>query len=300
MIAFIHIYKCAGTTFNVLLRNHFGLGHLDRFGFRERWLTGQDLRRLRRVYPWLQSIGGHPVRPMSDLETAMPDLRYYTFLRDPLARAASHFPWFLSWKAHANIFYDDFDEVFRRWAAAPINRNRQCAHLSKEATFEAAWDMIHRKRILTLRVECFDISLLLFRQWSGESELDLRVRPRNIAGVGRGRAEKKDAEYSAQIKAYALQLKTDPGLREILAEANGEDVRLESRVAREIWPEMVSTYPGDLDADTAALKLANQTAPAKPNDTTVAKLYRNLVYKPVRKIMMPHGESEATRASEWV
>jgi hypothetical protein len=299
MIAFIHIYKCAGTTFNVLLRNHFGLRHVDRFGFRERWLSGTDLRRVQWIYPRLQSIGGHPVRPMSDLESTVPDIRYYTFLRDPIARAASHFPWFLSCKAHADFFYEDFEEVFRRWAAAPDNRNRQCIHLSKEATAEAALDMICRKRILTLRVEHFEKSLLLFRQWSGESGMDLRIQPRNIAAVGQKRAAKKNSDYTARIKAFARKLKTDPVLREILAEANQEDIRLLTRVDQDIWPEWVSTYSGDLDHSCAALKQANQNAPAKPNDKPASKLYRNLVYKPVQKILLPGDEPPEIQTSEW-
>ncbi len=299
MIAFIHIYKCAGTTFNVLLRNHFGLRHVDRFGFRERWLTGEDLRRVQWIYPRLQSIGGHPVRPMSDLESTVPDIRYYTFLRDPIARAASHFPWFLSWKAHANCFYEDFDEVLRRWAAAPDNRNRQCAHLCEDATAVEALDMIHHKRILTLRVEHFAKSLLLFRQWSGEIGMDLRIQPRNIAAVGQNRAAKKNSEYTARIKTYAQKLKTDPALLEILAEANQEDIRLLSKVAQEIWPESLSNYTGNLDQDCAALKQANQNAPAKPNDTLRSKLYRNIAYKPFRKIMMPHKEPHRVNNSEW-
>lgn len=297
MIAFVHIYKCAGTTFNVLLRHHFGIHHVDRFGFRERVLCGNDLRAVQKLYPKVQSIAGHPVRPHGDLETVVPDIRYYTFLRDPVARAISHFPWFLAWKAHADIYYNDFDEVFRRWVADPLNRNRQCYHLHPGGTAEAAWEMIEAKDLLTLRVDKFRESLLLFRHWAGEAEMDLRVRPRNTASDARTRSQ--IPRYEQQIKLFTDRLKQDETLQKLLVEANTEDHALVQRVDATRWPAMVAAYPGDLQADTAALKASEADAPPKKDDTLGAKLYRNFVYKPMMPLLLSRGEPEAVLASEW-
>ena len=72
----------------------------DRYGLRHCYLpyvprktalSAEDYPRVQRLCPPLISIAGHAVSAFSDLERARPDVRYYTLLRDPLVRCASHY-----------------------------------------------------------------------------------------------------------------------------------------------------------------------------------------------------------------
>jgi|GEM_PF-312208 len=301
MLAFCHIYKTAGTTFTTLLRRHFGLRHFDRPGFRERPLSAHHLRRIQWVYPTLHSIGGHPVRPYADLEDARPDTRYYTFLRDPLARSISHLTWYLRWKANDGVFFDDFPALLRDWARAPENRNLQCRHLAREATADAARATFERLPFLALRVRHFDASLFLFRHWAGESDMDLRYCPRNTAADPYERLKDSAPGYLERVRAFRERLRTDKPLRETLREANREDQRLVEWVDAELWPRQVEAYPGDLDRDVARFQEENQHTPGEAaTEPALPRLYRNAVFKPLRPLLLPSGEPPEVEASPWL
>lgn len=84
MLAFVHIVKIAGTTLNWIVRSSFGVHHVDR-GPRDsaaNYFSTDDFRRFSRV----DSYAGHKVRAYDDLAEAVPGIRYYTFLREPVTR----------------------------------------------------------------------------------------------------------------------------------------------------------------------------------------------------------------------
>ena len=101
MYAFVHIEKTAGTTLHSILRRSFGTGHCDiRLPFSKRGpvdsdnrnvVDAADLKRVKRIYRSLRGISGHDVKPYSNLELECPEIRYFTFLRDPRRRFLSHF-----------------------------------------------------------------------------------------------------------------------------------------------------------------------------------------------------------------
>lgn len=88
-LAFVHIEKAAGMSIHKTLKQAFGGRYLV-----VEAPPGQDgakyafdataCRRLRFLYPQLSGVGGHWVRPFSDLKDALPDLGYWTILRDPV------------------------------------------------------------------------------------------------------------------------------------------------------------------------------------------------------------------------
>ena len=119
MYAFAHIDKTGGRTVRAILRNSLGTGHCEiRTPYARRlpdpndrtvYVTGDDLRKVRRIYRGLRGVAGHNVKPYSDLDAACPDIRYFTWLRDPVARYLSHF------KNKAGSYTQD---NFDRWARA--------------------------------------------------------------------------------------------------------------------------------------------------------------------------------------
>jgi len=300
LIAFVHIWKTAGTTFTQLLRHHYGIRHFDRPGFRHRPLSANDLRHIRRVYPGLKSIGGHPVRPHADLHHAAPNIRYHSFLRDPLDRSISHFTWFLRWKAHDGVLYDDFEETMKRWALAEENRNLQCRFFHPAATVASAQAVTRQHPTLLLRVDRFDASLLLFRQWAEAPEMDLHYLPRNTSTDKYERLQDSHPEYLKRVTDFRSMLKKDAGLQEILLEANQEDQALVTWAEEDVWPRQVKDYPGNLEADTVAFQQENQLTKQEPQEPAFARFYRNTVFKPFKRLLLPQDEPEEVQASEWL
>jgi len=300
LIAFVHIWKTAGTTFTQLLRHHYGLRHFDRPGFRHRPLTAKDLGNIRRIYPGLKSIGGHPVRPHADLHHAAPDIRYHSFLRDPLDRSISHFTWFLRWKAHDGVLYEDFEETMKRWAQAEENRNLQSRFFHPDGTAAGAQSVMDQFPTLLLRVDRFDASLLLFRHWAGVPEMDLRYLRRNTSADKYERLQDSHPKYLRRITEFRKLLISDTRLQDILREANQEDDRLVTWAQEEVWPRQVREYPGDLEEETRTFQQKNQDTRQEPQESTFARFYRNTVFKPLKRMLLPQEEPEEVQASEWL
>ena len=98
MIVFCHMVKTAGTTINYIFRNNFGINYVNVYtitgkkDFLGRELcTKDDLSYFLKRNKLIKCISGHSVRPYSDLGYNKYDLKYITFLRDPVTRYLSHY-----------------------------------------------------------------------------------------------------------------------------------------------------------------------------------------------------------------
>ena len=98
MLAFIHIEKAAGTTINSYLRRSFGIHHVDvePWDNRNDYFSYEDFQKLKKVSPEILSIAGHKVKPYSDLDKLDNRIHYYTFVRDPIMRCASHYQYHIN------------------------------------------------------------------------------------------------------------------------------------------------------------------------------------------------------------
>jgi Sulfotransferase family len=89
MIVFLHIHKTAGSTFQFILENTFGLSachtnHTKRPVFRQ-----EDYEFARKFFPWMKSLSGHNLLDPMSLD--LPQPFHITFLREPVARTFSHY-----------------------------------------------------------------------------------------------------------------------------------------------------------------------------------------------------------------
>lgn len=90
--------------------------------------SASDLHTVLRFNPWLECIGGHSVRPFSDLQLVVPQVKYVTILRNPARRYVSQY---IYWNAvlKKNMSFSEFldnDETFD-CQVRKISGTRDCA-----------------------------------------------------------------------------------------------------------------------------------------------------------------------------
>jgi hypothetical protein len=264
VFAFIHMEKAAGTTFTSILRRSFGARHCDVRGWRNAWVfeddlfTSADLRRTRRIYWNLISVAGHGVRPFSDLHKGCPELRYYTILREPLARCASHYQY--------QIQVLNKSVPFEEWIEEERLRDLQTRKLAGTDDFEAARDMLEARVDCVGLAERYDESLVLLRRFFGDAALQINYRPENIAS---------DPTVS---RALLRNERT----RALLVEANRQDLKLYRHVRDEIFPRQIEDYGPTLADDVAAFEAARDDGPPG-GEPLRSRMMRRYVFQPAVK-----------------
>lgn len=261
MLAFVHIEKTAGTTVFWILRSTFGIRHCDA----EPWhaqrtpipFSPQDLRRLRRLYPRLESIRGHRVTAYAGLEDACPNIRYFTLLRDPLKRCASYYQYVT--QLHGNTL------PFEDWIQTEFPRDMETKRLVGTDDPDAAIRMIQEKDIFVGLVERFDESLLLLKSLVAQ-DLNISYERMNVA----------------RDNAIARDLLASENTRQMLVEANQADLALYAYVQQELYPSYRREYGDRLDQDVASYQ--RDRGRFNRRNIAVNRAYRNLVYKPALKL----------------
>src|SRR5205823_14062227 len=151
MLAHVHIMKTAGQTFRAILRQSFPGKHCDLIATKA--ATAGDICWAKRFYPGLKSIAGHCVRPYTDLEQAGLTPRYFTFLRDPVQRCASHYQFSMERKTQRM--------PFEEWLLCTPNFHTRILSDSQDA--DRAIEILEKKIGFVGFVEQFNESLVLFK-----------------------------------------------------------------------------------------------------------------------------------------
>jgi hypothetical protein len=269
----VHIEKTAGRTVRAVLLRSFGAGHCeirtpyarreDESGDHRVWVTSDDLRKVRRIYRGLRGIAGHNVKAYSDLHLAFPEVRYFSFLRDPVKRYLSHFK--NRSRAHGR-------EDFERWAASGWTHNWQTKMLAGEASAQRAIDLIAERVGFVGFTETFDESLLMLGQWLREPGFRPEYRAVNQL------VAKQRARDSARAQTDLSYLET-PEVHERLRAINSLDQQVYEFARRERQARQRQDYVGDLAADVAAMRERNQQL-SEWREPLSSRLLRNWVYKP--------------------
>ena len=281
MLAYAHIHKTAGTTFTGILRRNFSIHHFDaRLIPPDRPpLDPRKLKRALSLYPRVDSIAGHAVRPTPELKNAFPEMRFYAFLREPRSRLVSAF-----------MFQKKIEIMKGRWQPASDQeieetflgyvdktRSRLCKILaSGVGSADAAIEAIETQYEFVGLVEHFDESLALFRNWIDQPNFDLRYHRMNVSRVGqlhtnkRHAARQQDADrLIAVTRAYAKHPETVARMTDALS----ADLALFDHVRTNTFERMRRTFsagpgPFDFEDGTAA------------SDTISGRLYRDLIGRP--------------------
>lgn len=254
MLAFVHIEKTAGTTIMKILQRSFGPYHCEVQTWHKKAdvFSADDFRRLQKLYPRIESIGGHKVKPYSDLESVCPDIRYYVFLREPLARYTSHYQYWIQVRGES-LSFDD-------WISMEYYRNLQTLRIAGAADLDKA-KMLLEKCFFVGLVEHFDESLVMLQK---------KVGCLNIFYY------RENTAPNNKIKASLLgnaRTKTQ------IEEANRIDLELYRFAMEELYPKQREEYGDTLDADVAIFKKANHPSDCNQKQVMCA-LKKKLLYSP--------------------
>ncbi len=264
MLAFVHIRKTGGSTIDMILRQSFGSSHfrirLGRKRSSNPIATATEIRRCRWIYWKMKCISGHGIVPHSDLDSLERQIRYFTFLREPLTRCASDYQF--------RVTRGGLKKPFHEWVRSEIAANQQTLKIAGVPSAEAAIEMIRSKIGFVGVLERFEESLVLFEQWAKEPSLDIRYRAKNVAANSR----------------LKRQLLSNPQTLGLLREANQEDLKLYRYVVDEHLVEATKAYQGDLKKAVGRFREANDPPPVLPRQLG-SMLLREVVYKPLANML---------------
>lgn len=233
-LAIAHIHKTAGTTLSAALKFAFG-GRYCLVTSRDpdaSFLSAAEVRSMGRVYPRLEVLMGHDVRPFGDLHEAFPGLSYATFVRDPIVRCASHYQY--------DLQRGGVDLPLEEWITHEVSPNRMTRHLAGPGATAADAIAVLEDRVGFVGVtEHFDASLVMMAAFHGFPRLAY-VR-----------------KWSAPDDAIKQRVLADPRTRALLEDANREDLALYRHVVEEVLPRQEAAYGPSLEADVAAFREAN-------------------------------------------
>lgn len=259
MYAFIHIPKTGGSTLRAILRHAYGHRHCDvRAPMHKRashaWIGPDDLKRVLWIYRNPAGFCGHRITPFSGLEQVLPDLRFFTWLRDPLQRCVSHF---------LHRYRGQIDQVtpqhLQAFCRDPHQRNVQTRWLCGREDAQAAIEQLNHRVEFIGMTDCYEQSLSQFTLWLDDPAFTPRIHHRN-------RCHQKTA----------WPILDDPGCKRLIEEANAADLELIRHVRESILPAQAERYRDRLAS--VELQPASDHALA---ESAWSVVMRNWVYKPL-------------------
>lgn len=237
MLCFIHIPKTAGTTFNFILRRSltYSFMEIEPWVDRRRMVSPADIQLLKQWAPWTKHISSHYVRAYHGLEHACPDIRYATFLRDPVKRYLSSYIHFFYRNGRVSNFQEFLSN--RSWA------NQQTKYICGSSDVAAAKQILMEKFAFIGLTEETDASLLMAQQIFPELKLDIRYgKPKNQA---RKLVAKKEV-FDNWSKYESLVLKN-----------NAADIDLYSYVCDKLFKSQKEKYGPTLEQDLSYFQSMN-------------------------------------------
>ena len=266
MLCFVHIERAGGTTVHAILRNNYpGFLTLTSFGptnDAENELSDRGLARLLRFVPTPAGIGGHNVRSYLDYERVVRrPVRYFTFLREPVARYLSMFAYqnermHEGWTIDRFLEQDQFANFMTKRLAG--SEDLDAARLQLESVFSFVG--------LTER---FDESIVLLGRALGLDGFDPRYERRNVGPAG-----------PAPDRAGML---ADDSVRRAVVDRNALDLELYHDAAGAIYPRQRERFREGLEEEVGRLRLANERFRFAPARRLLWGGYKVLWYRNVER-----------------
>ena len=259
ILVFIHINKTAGRTVRYILRSSYGTRHCEVEPWHAPWkdspFSAADLQRLRRYYPNLKSIAGHGLRGYVDLKANGTQHKYFTFMRDPLKTCASRFQF--------NVHRKNKALVFEEWIQQERVRNAQTKMIASSGDAAEAIRVIRAKNIFVGLTERFDESMVMLRALLA-NDLNISYKPVNVSSD----------------KSIKERLLSSESTRQMLIEANREDIQLYSFVVNELYPCYQRDYGPSLETAVSDFQ-HTQNNSFNTWNLTLSRMKQYMLYRPL-------------------
>ena len=266
IIAFCHIPKAAGSTLRYLLCRHFGVRHACLYDPRHlpiREYFPRDLRVDLKVYPFVESLAGHHLRPYVDFEEFEGRLAWYTILRDPVKRFISQYTYTVE---RLRKLMD-----FRTWMRTEVKSNLMVRFIAGCEDLERAKEILAGRLKFVGLTEKFNESLVLMRHVLEIKGFDVSYpRPMNTAARRKGSLQQDVMANFDEFRDEAIDM-------------NRLDMELYDFAVKQIWAEQAAKYGQKKLQEDAA----EQCRPRRMGFFEFLRLggsvaYNNLVWKPSR------------------
>jgi hypothetical protein len=261
ILAFCHLRKTGGVSFNQFLRRQHGTAHLETIVRFEKgtkrnrpFYRCEDLERDRWIYPRIKSIAGHYLCPAIDYGPIGRQFRWITILRDPLRRYISHYG------QHVEKMGETYD--FETFMSIEKHRNDQVKTIAGQPDLEKAKRLLETQFVVGF-LESYELSLQVFRQLLPEFQLAIDHHQLSNPSKGIIDARQLAERYGERIRAH-----------------NQLDQQLYDFAHDVIWPrQLAGLDPEQLRTSALQQRTARPTL-AQQLRWGLARLKRNILYKP--------------------
>lgn len=226
-IVFFHIEKASGSTLHNLLKYN-----LPTYVSLRSWhpwtnekiadFNVKDLKRLRKLYPFLRGIGGHTTRPYLDYNKAFSNsedkVKTFMFVREPVSRYLSH----LQYQIHKKKINWDIESYCTetRFSNLMVKRIAGCENL------ELAKEIVSTKIHFIGIQEEFNKSLILMNKILFDNKIDIRYESLNV-----GRVNNK-----IEFKSF------DKEIQGRILENNKLDIELYNYIMKNVYNRYLKVY----------------------------------------------------------
>jgi len=268
LLAFVHVEKAAGTTFIHILRRNYLFKYIDARPYypESRGLFAiRDLLLARKIVPGLSCIAGHSVKPYSNLDQSLVDVKYITILRDPVKRYVSQYQYWLERMGKKLTFEEflDTEEV----------RNFQTKKFDRNGDIENAKNVLKDKIMLVGLVEQFDEFLILLKnKLSSSLDFDPHYKQQNLA--------RNKVKTSDIFESY----------RDRIEENNLLDIQLYNYAKDTLFPEYIREYGAAYLKDVELFKSENSNLGISMYKRYVDYGLRKIYIEPITSLIrLGHG-----------
>jgi hypothetical protein len=253
MLVFSHIPKTAGTSLAFLLQRYYGSRLLSAQYRKDSLYKYEDLKKDLKIYPHVQCLTGHSVKPFVDFKEYNSQMHWFTFLREPKKRFISHY--IHQYNSGANI---QFRMDFVEWTQKYNRKNWMVRMIAGIEDLEAAKQILREKFKFVGVTEKYDESLVIMKNSLGLSDFNIDYHaPKNIS---------KDIEIRKKISD------NDQLYKDLILEQNELDIELYDYVLKNIWEKQKNDYYAP---DQSKSRIIHEKIKLAEYN-----LFRNLIYKP--------------------
>jgi len=258
MIVFTHIPKTAGTTLKMILRNNFGIRHIDAAKVKNPVYTASDLKFAEKVFPGPKAISGHNlVNPLKYI--GIEGMQLLTVMRNPIQRCASHY--------QDEVLRANYQGSFSEWISDHTKQNLSVRLITGGFNLELAKQLLKEEYVFVGITEQFNESIKLLQLQLG---LKLNVNYRRL--------------ITAKSNKVKKQVLNNPDDLNLLKEFNQLDLELYEFAMNEVFMPAIEKYQDQMEQVPAPVEKKDRVGERRLKQSV---RFNKIIYRPAVKLFRP-------------